>query len=236
MQRTQLGFTLLAVSTAVVFAFSIGFIFLHTPAAQMAAGGLAQKIFYFHVPAAYAMYLSGLVCCIASAAYLLSESETRNALAQAAAECAVVFGCLVMVSGPLWAKKAWGVYWTWEPRLTISLLTLLVYVAVVLLRGFAGSGEAEKRFAAALGVLGTFTLPFIHFAVSWWGGNHPTVIGGGGGGLAHPAMRQALYLGFFAMTLLAAVLIWSRTRLLGLSARVERLEHRAATAGVYEGG
>jgi heme exporter protein C len=235
MKRIQVGFALLAASTVLVFAFLIAFIFLHTPMAQMAAGGLAQKIFYFHVPAAYGMYLSGLVCCIASAAYLLRESDARNALAQAAAECAVVFGSMVMVSGPLWAKKAWGVYWTWEPRLTTSLLSVLVYLAVVMVRSFAGNGPAEKKFAAALGVLGTFNLPFIHFAVSWWGGNHPTVIGGGGGGLAHPAMRQALGLGFLAMTLLACVLIWSRTRLLHLSARVERLEQRAAAAGVSEG-
>lgn len=235
MKRSQLGFALLAGSTVLVFAYLIAFVFLYTPTAQMAAGGLAQKIFYFHVPAAYAMYLSGLVCCIASAAYLLSESDARNALAQAAAECAVVFGGMVMLSGPLWAKKAWGVYWAWEPRLTTSLLSVLVYLAVVMLRSFAGNGPAERKFAAALGVLGTFTLPFIHFAVSWWGGNHPTVIGRGGGGLAHPAMRQALGLGFFAMTLLACLLIWSRTRLLRLDARVEHLEHRAATAGVSEG-
>jgi heme exporter protein C len=236
MVRSQVGFAVLAASTAAVFAFLIAFIFLHTPMAQMAAGGLAQKIFYFHVPAAYAMYLSGLVCCIASAGYLLQESDARNALAQAAAECAVVFGSMVMVSGPLWARKAWGVYWAWEPRLTTSLLSVLVYLAVVMLRSFVGSGPAEKKFAAALGVLGTFTLPFIHFAVSWWGGNHPTVIGGGGGGLAHPTMRQALGLGFLAMTLLACVLIWSRTRLLRLTARVEHLEYRAAAAGVSEGG
>src|SRR5690349_17285428 len=149
-------------ATAAIFAYLIGYIFLVTPLAQLQAGGLAQKIFYFHVPAAYAMYLSGAVCFVSSALYLAGASDARDAWGKAGAECAVVFGMLVLTSGPLWAKKAWGVYWTWDPRLTTSLLSVLIYVAVVVLRAFGGNGDAERRFAAALGVLGTVNLPIIH--------------------------------------------------------------------------
>jgi heme exporter protein C len=229
-QTDQLFYGLLAV-TAAIFAYLIGYVFLVAPVAQLQAGGLAQKIFYFHVPAAYAMYLCGTVCCVSSALYLANPSDMRDAIARGAAECAVVFGFMMLCSGPLWAKKAWGVYWTWDPRLTTTLLSVLVYVSVVVLRAFAGNGEAERKFASALGVLGTVNLPIIHYSVLKWGGNHPTVIGKGGGGLKSPAMTHALLTGFLAMTLLAVVLLWVRARLALSVSRVARLEEQAIATG-----
>jgi heme exporter protein C len=234
MRRSQVAFTALLAATAAVFFYLIYYIFLVTPEAQFTAGGLAQKIFYFHVPAAYAMYLSGVVCFIASAFYLVGASDGRDAWARAGAECAVVFGLMVMTSGPLWARRAWGVYWTWDPTLTTALLSFLIYVAIVVLRAFAGDGDAERKFAAALGVLGTVTLPIIHWAVVLWGGNHPNVINKGGGGLGDPRMGIALGIGFGAMTLLAMVLIWSRASLAIVQSRLARLEEQAAAAGLEE--
>jgi heme exporter protein C len=173
MKRSDLAFHALVAISLAVFGYLIWFVFTGVPTAQAAAGGLAQKIFYFHVPSAYAMYLSGVVCFIASAGYLLRMNDGWNAWARAGAECATVFGVMVLISGPLWAKKAWGVYWTWDPRLTTSLLSVLVYAAIVILRAFSGDGEAELKFAAALGVLGTVNLQIIHYSVRKWGGNHP---------------------------------------------------------------
>jgi heme exporter protein C len=119
------------------------------------------------------------------------------------------------------------VYWTWDPRLTTLLLSILIYVAIVVLRSFSGDGDAERKFAAAFGVLGTANLPIIHYSVQKWGGNHPTVIGKGGGGLQDPAMVQALMGGFFAMTLLAALLLVLRAKLAESSARLLRAEELA---------
>lgn len=232
MMQNRALFPALLAATAVCFAYLIGFVFLSTPTAQLAAGGITQKVFYFHVPAAYAMYLSGAVCFAASAAYLMRATPTRNAVAHAAAECAVLFGLMVLTSGPLWARKAWGVYWTWDPRLTTSLLSVLVYVAVVVLRAFSGEGEAERKFAAALGVLGTVNLPIIHYSVRKWGGNHPAVISKGGGGLGHPDMYHALTVGFVAMTLLAVVLIWHRSMLTIQKARLAAAEEAALSRGI----
>ncbi|MEO8900613.1 MAG: cytochrome c biogenesis protein [Polyangiaceae bacterium] len=229
-QTDQLFYGLLAV-TAAVFTYLISYVFLVAPIAQLQAGGLAQKIFYFHVPAAYAMYLCGTVCCVSSAMYLANPTDKRDAIARSAAECAVVFGFMMLCSGPLWAKKAWGVYWTWDPRLTTTLLSVLVYVSVVVLRAFAGNGEAERKFASALGVLGTVNLPIIHYSVLKWGGNHPMVIGKGGGGLKSPAMTHALLMGFVAMTLLAIVLLWARARLALSVSRLARLEEHAIATG-----
>lgn len=233
MRRADWTFRILLVATAVALAYLLLFVFLVAPQAQLAAGGLAQKIFYFHVPAAYAMYLSGVVCLVASAAYLVTPTDSRDAWATAAAEIAVLFGLLVLTSGPLWAKKAWGVYWTWEPRLTTSLLSVVVYAAIVVVRAFAGDGNAERKFAAAFGILGTVNLPFIHVAVQKWGGNHPTVIRGSGGGIS-PEMRHALLFGFVAMTLLTAVLLWSRARLALAVSRSRRLTQAALSAGMEE--
>jgi len=233
-KRSDLGFYALLGVTAVTFAMLIAFVFLRVPDAQLPAGGVSQKIFYFHVPAAYAMYLCGLVGFFASAFYLVGATDKRDAWAKAGAECACIFGSMVLTSGPLWAKKAWGVYWTWDPRLTTLLLTVLIYAAVVVLRAFGGAGEAERKFAAALTVLGTVTLPIVHYSVQKWGGNHPTVISKGGGGLGHPDMRLALTLGFVAMTLLAALLLWMRARLALTQSRLAAVEELAAARGIGE--
>lgn len=234
MTRSDRIFWGLLAATFVAFTIEIAFVFLKVPSAQLAAGGLAQKIFYFHVPSAYAMYVCGAVAFIASAAYLVRATDGRDAWAKAGVECATCFGSLVLTSGPLWAKKAWGVYWTFDPRLTSLLLTVLMYAAVVVLRNFGGNGEAERRFAAGFTILGTTMLPVIHYAVQLWGGNHPTVITKGGGGLHDPDMTRALLLGFFAMTLLAALLLWVRARVALAEARLAAVEDQAAAAGLGE--
>lgn len=232
--KADLGFKVLAAAAAAAMLYLIFFVFQHTPMAQAAAGGMAQKIFYIHLPAAYGLYLSGLVCFVASAAYLLKPTDVRNGIAQAGAECAVIFGLVMLTTGPLWAKEAWGVYWVWDPRLTTTLLTEMIYLAVVVLRAFAGDGHAERKFAAALGVLGTVNLPIIHYAVRKWGGEHPQVVTGGGGGLQHPDMRYALWLGFIAVTLLAVLLLWSRSQLCVIRSRVQRAEELALERGIFD--
>jgi heme exporter protein C len=199
-----------------------------------ASMGVVQKIFYFHVPAAYSMYLGATFCFVGSAGYLARGTPRWDAVAKAGAEIAVLMGLMVLISGPLWAAKAWGVYWTWDPRLTTSMLSVLIYVAYVVLRAFAGDGESERKFAAALGVLGAANLPIIHYSVQKWGGNHPKVITSGGGGLQHPDMKLALGLGFLAFTLLALTLLWARVRVLLAQSRLAALEEEAIALGIGE--
>ncbi len=216
--------------TAFAFVVEILLIFLRAPIeARM---GIVQKIFYFHVPSAYAMYLGATACFLGSIAYLVQPTDARDALGRAGAEAAVAFGAIVLTTGPLWGAKAWGTFWTWDPRLTTALLSVLIYVAYLVLRSFAGDGAGERRFAAALGVLGAANLPIIHFSVQKWGGQHPTVITGRGGGLAHPDMKLALALGFVSFTLLAILLLWSRTRVEIISSRLRRAEEDAIDLGL----
>lgn len=194
--------------------------------------GIVQKIFYFHVPSAYAMYLGAAACFVGSLGYLLRPTDVRDALARAGAEIAVVFGAIVLTTGPLWAAKAWGYYWTWDPRLTTSLLSVLIYVAYMVLRAFGGDGTGERRFAAALGVLGAANLPIIHFSVQKWSGQHPTVVTGRGGGLQHPDMKLALGLAFVAFTCFVVALLWARVRLGVAEHRLARAEEDAIDLGL----
>ena len=199
-----------------------------------ASMGIVQKIFYFHVPSAYAMYLGAIACFVGSTAYLAAPGERADALARAGAEVAVAFGVVVLTTGPLWASKAWGHYWTWEPRLTTSLLSVLVYAAYLVFRSFGGGGEGVRRFAAALGFLGALNLPIIHVSVRKWSGQHPEVITGQGGGLGHPDMKLAFAMAMASFTLLAVLLLWSRLRLWAAQARLESLEHAAIKAGIED--
>jgi heme exporter protein C len=225
-------FVLLAIATGAVLVGTIQVMAFRAPVE--ATMGIVQKIFYFHVPAAYAMYLGAAACFVGSAVYLANGSRRADAIARAGAEASVVMGLMVLTSGPLWAAKAWGVYWTWDPRLTTSMLSVLVYVAYVVLRAFTGGGDAERKFAAALGILGAANLPIIHFSVRKWGGTHPQVITGRGGGLSHPDMKLALMLGFLAFTLLTIVLIWLRARQDLARSRLEAVEEEAMDAGLYD--
>ncbi|MGD0677402.1 MAG: cytochrome c biogenesis protein CcsA [Polyangiaceae bacterium] len=226
----DMAFYSLVTLTAVTFVGEIFFIFLKAPVeARM---GIVQKIFYFHVPSAYAMYIGAAACFSGSIAYLVRPTRAADAFARAGAEAAVVFGSIVLTTGPLWGAKAWGALWTWDPRLTTELLGVLIYVAYLVLRSFAGDGDGERRFSAALGILGAANLPIIHFSVQKWGGQHPTVITGSGGGLQHPDMKTGLALGFFAFTLLAALLLWARTRIEIANSRLRQAEEDAVDLGL----
>ncbi|MCP4603791.1 MAG: cytochrome c biogenesis protein CcsA [Proteobacteria bacterium] len=195
--------------------------------------GIVQKIFYFHVSAAYTMFLSWTICTVASVAYLIRRNERWDMLARSAAELALIFAVIVMVTGPLWGRKSWGAYWTWDPRLTTTLLFTLIIASYALLRAFA-SGEVERRFAAALAILGACIAPIIHFSVQKWRGQHPTVITGKGGGLA-PEMYTVLIVSGLAFTLLLIVLL---TRRYGLEKNIRwisALKEEVAAKGLYQG-
>jgi heme exporter protein C len=216
--------------TAAAFVGEILFVFLRAPVeARM---GIVQKIFYFHVPSWYGMYIGAGACFLGSLAYLVRSTDARDAFARAGAEVAVVCGAIGLITGPLWGAKAWGHFWTWDPRLTTALLSFLIYVAYLVLRTFAGDGSGERRFAAAMGVLGAANLPIIHYSVQKWGGQHPVVITGQGGGLQHPDMKLALAGGFLCFTLMAVLMLWARTRLELAQSRLARAEADAIDLGL----
>jgi heme exporter protein C len=199
--------SLVLFATLALFAATLYAIFIVAPVEQQM--GIVQKIFYFHVPSAYAMYIGFFVSAVGSAVYLLKRDPKWDAIAVAGAEVGTLFCLIVLLTGPLWARKAWGVWWTWDPRLTTTLLSGMIFAAYLALRSMGDAGEVEKRFAAGLALLGLVNLPLIHYSVQRWRGVHPTVITGKGGGL-ESEMYWALGLSFIAFTGLAVLLIWAR--------------------------
>ncbi|MBW1905128.1 MAG: cytochrome c biogenesis protein CcsA [Deltaproteobacteria bacterium] len=189
--------SLVLFATLAVFAAALYTIFVVAPVEQQM--GIVQKIFYFHVPSAYAMYIGFFVSAVGSAVYLLRRDPRWDAVAVAGAEVGTLFCLIVLLTGPLWARKAWGVWWTWDPRLTTTLLSGMIFAAYLVLRSMGDAGEVEKRFAAGLALLGLINLPLIHYSVQRWRGVHPTVITGKGGGL-ESEMYWALGLSFIAFT------------------------------------
>lgn len=132
---------------------------------------LIQKIFYFHVPSWVAMYCGLAVCGLGSILYLFKGSRAADRYASAAAELIVLFGLNGLISGPLWARKAWGVWWQWDARLTISLLIWLVFLGYLMVRKYAGPGS--EKLAAAVGIFGVALSPFLYVSVNIWRTIHP---------------------------------------------------------------
>ena len=186
--------------------------------------GLVQKIFYFHVPSAFVMFLSAFVCGIASARFLVKKNPAFDRVAFAAAELTVIFGMIVLVTGPLWARKAWGVWWQWDARLTSSLLMWMVFVAYMLLRKYGGPGS--ETLCAALAVFGMANVPFVYVSVNVWRTLHPqtTVVPTLAAG-----MRGPFWFCVLAFMMLYAALLTPRVRLEEQRAELERLylEHDA---------
>ncbi len=156
------------VASLVLFA---GAPFLIAQAPYESTMGLVQKIFYFHVPAALMMFVATFVCGIASVHYLLKGRAASDRLAEAAGEAVVMLGLIVLISGPLWARPAWGVWWQWDARLTSSLVLWLMFVGYLLLRRFGGPGS--ERLAAGVSLFGMVNVPFVYWSVNVWRTLHP---------------------------------------------------------------
>ena len=184
--------------------------------------GLVQKIFYFHVPSWMAMYTAIAVCGITSAAYLFKGNRAADAYAVAACEVAVLFGLMGLVSGPLWGRKAWGVWWQWDVRLTSTLLMELIFVACLLVRKYGGPGS--EKLAAATALFGTATAPFVYKSVDIWRTVHPKtsvvpeLLKGSMPGSGLPFLISSL-----AFVLLATVLIMLRGTLAQRQAALDDL-------------
>jgi heme exporter protein C len=161
-------FTPLAIVTAVMFACAPVLIAFAPYESTM---GLVQKIFYFHVPSWFAMFTAIAVSGIASISYLFRSRPEADRIAASAAELAVLFGLMGLVTGPLWGRKAWGVWWQWDAKLTIALLLEMTFVACLLVRKYGGPGS--DKMAAVVSIFGLAVTPFVYEAVNIWRTIHP---------------------------------------------------------------
>jgi heme exporter protein C len=179
---------------------------------------LIQKIFYFHVPAWMAMYAGIGVCGAASVVYIFKNRPAADRLAVSAAELIVLFGAIGLVTGPLWGRKAWGVWWQWDARLTMALLLELVFIAYLLVRAYGGPGS--DKLAAAVGLFGLAVSPFVYVSVNIWRTIHPlnTVVP-----TLQPGMRGPFWFCALAFLMLFALLLNLRVYLASEQARLDEL-------------
>ena len=208
--------------TGVTMLAALTIVFLVVP--TEADMGIVQRIFYFHVASAWVAFLGFFMVAGASAVYLWNGSPAADRLAYAAAEVGVLFCTLVLVTGPIWARPIWGVWWTWDPRLTMTVVLWAIYASYLMLRAFGGDDPALARYAAVLGIVGVLDIPLIVVSVRLLRGIHPAVLTRteGGTGLVDPWMRTGLLVSALALILLAA---W----FMDLRVRGARLEEEVAT-------
>ena len=153
--------------------------------------GLAQKIFYYHVPSAWMMYLGFLVCFIYSILYLWKRTRNYDIYASIGAEVGLLFCVLVLLAGPRWARPVWIAWGVWDAQLTLVTVMFLIFLSYIMLKNYSEESIQSARFRAVLAIIGFMNAPLIHYAVQLWRTHHPTVMREGGGGLP-PDMKFAL--------------------------------------------
>ena len=209
------AFVPLLIVTTAMFAFAP---ILIASAPYESTMGLVQKIFYFHVPSWFAMFTAVFLCGIESAIFLFRKKPSADRIAVAAGEVAVLFGMMGLVTGPLWGRKSWGIWWPWDARVTMALLVELTFIAYLLVRKFAGPGS--EKLAAAVAIFGMFNVPFVYMSVNIWRTIHPktSVVPTLPGGMPGP-----FWFSVVAFLSLCALLITARTHLENQRAALDAL-------------
>ena len=195
-------------------------VFLYAPTEKHT--GIVQRIFYFHVPLAWSSFLAFFVTFIFSILYLWKRATKWDTIAHASAEVGVVFTTLVLITGPIWAKPVWGVWWTWDARLTTSLVLWLTYIAYLLVRSYVTESARGARFGAVIGIVGFIDVPIVFLAVNLWRTQHPTTIIFEGG-LTAP-MLITLLVCVAAFTVLYVLLTIQSANLKSLEADIKQLK------------
>jgi heme exporter protein C len=203
------GYTKAAIAAVVLMLAAAAAIFLYAP--TDALQGPVQRIFYLHVSAAIAAYGCFAVVLVGGLIYLRNGSLVADRFARAGALVGLVFTTVTLVMGMLWAKPIWGTYWTWDARLTSTLVLWIIYAGYLMVRRLAEPGRQAARFAAVVGIFGFIDVPVVHFSVTWWRTVHPGPIIVND---ALPPEMLATFLFTMACTIvLAAVMIGIRYRI-----------------------
>ena len=224
------AFPILAVLTALLLTYSTYQALVVAPTERTM--GDVQRIFYYHVPSAWTAFCLFFVNLIASLTYLVRKNSRADALAVAAAEVGVVFCTIVLITGPIWARPVWGIWWTWDLRLTLTLVLWLIYVSYLVLRRFSDSSQTPK-LAAVLAIFGALDVPLVYFSIWFFRTQHPQPVIGGGGSL-DPRMLHAFLINLFAFSCCGAMVCWWRYRLELLHREVEEMESLESLRGVTQ--
>jgi heme exporter protein C len=200
---------------------SLYLVFVYAP--EEATMGIIQKIFYYHVSAGWVFMLAFGLVFVGSVGYLVTQRQSWDTFAATSAELGVVFCTISLTTGPLWAKPVWGIWWTWDARLTSTLVEWLIYVSYLMLRAYVPEPTKRANLSAVFGILGALDVPIVYFSIRWWRTQHPQPVMGGGGSL-EPHMLLAFLVCLATFTLLYFFLLGLRIEIAETEQEVESLK------------
>jgi len=207
-------------------------IFLYAP--QELTMGEVQRIFYIHAPLAWVAGTAYTIVFLGSVIYLWKHSPLADDLAHASGEVGFIFCSSLLFTGPLWAKPVWGIWWTWDARLTTTLVLWLIYVSYLVLRRFAAGGQTQV-LAAAFAIFGFADVPIVYMSIRWFRTQHPSpVMGGGENSGLDPAMLHVFLTNLAAFTVLGILFVWLRYKLQMQEQALESAHAQAALRGVSQ--
>jgi heme exporter protein C len=216
MQTLVIPFQLI---TYVMMLLALYLIFIYAPVEKTM--GIIQKVFYIHVPAAFLAYLAFFITFLASILYLYRKDSKWDAVAHCAVETGVIFCTIVLITGPIWAKPVWNVWWTWDPRLTTTLILWFTYVAYLMLRKSVKVNQREN-LSAVFGIIGFVTVPITFFSIRLWRTIHPVIITSRGFNMSQP-MKISLFVTFIAFCFLFFSILISRIKLERTRIRIDEI-------------
>jgi heme exporter protein C len=214
--------SILGIVTAVSLVVFVYMAFFFAP--EDANMGPVQRIFYIHVPSAWISMVAFGVVFVSSIIVLVKHSEKADRFAEAAASIGVLFTTVVLVTGMMWGHAEWGVYWTWDPRLTSYLVLWLMYLAYIALRSYVPDPARKARFAAVVAIIAFLDVPIVYLSTVWFRTLHPRIFTENGDNGLPPAMLVALMTGIVTFTLVFAYLVRLRLEVTSLQTQVEEIE------------
>lgn len=214
------GSKILLIISLILMIFTLYMIFIYVP--TEASMGAVQRIFYFHVPLAWLAFLAFFIVFLGSILYLIKKNKKWDRLASSSAGVGVIFTTLFLVSGSIWAKPIWGVWWTWDPRLTAALVLWLVYIAYLLIRSYVANREQGARFGAVVGIVGFLDVPIVAMAISLWRTDHPSPVIFQGG--LDPSMMLTLLVSIIAFTALFSLLLVQKLSVKGTEDEIKKIK------------
>ena len=162
---------ILLIGSALLMALTLYMVYMWVPTEQNL--GISQRIFYFHVPLGWIGMVSIIVVAVASILHLYTGKQKWDDLAYSTAEIGIIFASLILTTGAIWGKPVWGVWWTWDAKLTTTLVLWFIYVGYLMVRAYGPAGTQGRRFASVIALIGAIDAPIIYKATDWWRSAHP---------------------------------------------------------------
>lgn len=222
MNRSHIIKMVLLVLGIISFMVALYLIFFYVPTER--SMGVVQRIFYFHVPVAWIALLSYLVIFVSSIMYLWKRNRKWDSIAVAAAEIGFAFTTMFLITGSIWAKPAWGVWWTWSPRLTSALVLWFIYVAYLTIRSYTQGDDRKARFSSAVAIIGFIDIPIVILSISLWRTQHPSALIFEGG--LTPPMLLTLQICILAFTILYVLILIQSVQINQAILKVKELQRQ----------